>query len=86
MKQWTAKGQAWLETRPPVVRDVAERFPPWHLYRLTTTGQNARIVAYAENGTVRCDCWHDWAPEFTLVNVFGIDPNTLEVQTEQIEL
>jgi hypothetical protein len=33
---------AWLEVRPPIVRAVAERFPPWSLWRLDLTGEDGK--------------------------------------------
>lgn len=40
--------RAWLAERPEHVRAVAERFDPWTLYRLTTTGQRCSIIGFHE--------------------------------------
>lgn len=69
--------QAWVEGRPPVVRAIAEKLPPWRPYRLTTTGQICRVQAFAEDGTVRIVAEHPTLGEFTRRSVFGIDPATL---------
>lgn len=75
----------WVESRPPVIRDVARRFKPNHLYRLETTGQRVELVAFAENGTVRIDVPGEYNPRRTVVdmNVFGVDPNKLEELGEE---
>jgi hypothetical protein len=42
---------AWAEflaERPAHVRAVAERFDPWTLYRLTTTGQRCSVIGFHE--------------------------------------
>ena len=73
--QW----QAWLAERPARVREVAERWPPWHTYTLTTTGQLCMILQYDEHPdqsvTVSIVAWRDWLP-FPR-NVFGINPEHL---------
>ena len=43
-----AAWKAWLAERPPHVRAVAERFNPWTLYKLTTTGQRCSIIGFHE--------------------------------------
>ena len=73
----------WLADRPEIVRETAAKVPPWNLYRLSdpvesNLGQYVRIVAYAEDGTVRVSvsCEHQ-----TLAfcrEVFGIDPDNLK--------
>lgn len=40
--------RAWVAERPPLVRAVAERFDPWTLYRLTTTGHRVFMVGFSE--------------------------------------
>jgi hypothetical protein len=68
----------WVEQRPDGVRQLAERFNPWTLYLLKTTGQRVTIAAFDENGTVRVNV----SGEFNLVShersVFGINPDDLE--------
>ncbi|MDE2470084.1 MAG: hypothetical protein KGL35_15405, partial [Bradyrhizobium sp.] len=69
--------QEWLATRPPVIRELAPKFPPYKLFRLTTTGQRCFVIGYSEDRTLQVQI--DGA--FNLVSfarqVFGIDPDTL---------
>lgn len=75
----------WLATRPEAVRAVAASHPPWHLYRVLSTGQHATIQAYDEHDdgsvTLKIQAWYPWFP---LVGhgVFGMSPDDLEVQEE----
>lgn len=82
----------WLAERPPAVRAVAERFNPWQVYRLRTTGQACRFVGCdvgarncgeimvdADRVTVRVNAQHPvLGPVLTGRQVFGIDPDDLE--------
>lgn len=43
-----AAWKAWLAERPEAVRKVAERFDPWSLYRLKTTGQRVVVYSFSE--------------------------------------
>lgn len=82
VKEPTAEEQAnwdtWVASRPPHVRAIAERFDPWSLYRLKSTGHRVYLKAINENGTVRVDV----SGEYNIVafsrSVFGIDPDDLE--------
>jgi len=68
----------WATGRPKVVQDLAERFKPWKLYRLKTTGHRVFLLSFFENGTVTAAV----TGRFNLVamerQVFGIDPADLE--------
>lgn len=68
----------WLKSRPPVVKEIGERFPPNKLYRMKTTGQRVTMYSINENGTVTVDI----SGQFNLIDferrVFGVDPNNLE--------
>lgn len=68
----------WVAERPKVVRDIAERFDIWTLYRLKSTGQRVQIVAVSEDGTLRVNV--DPAHNLTLMGttVFGVPPEDLE--------
>lgn len=72
---------AWLAERPPAVRTVAERFPPWALFLLTTTGQHARLLSVSEmqdgRVTAKAVCWQPEEPALTARIVFGLDPDDL---------
>jgi len=80
-----AEWNAWIAERPECVRRIAERFEPWVLYRLTTTGQRCSVLAFAENGTVRIQAEHPALGEISAVEVFGIEPETLVPWTEADE-
>jgi hypothetical protein len=75
--------ESWLSDRPEKVREVARKYPPWNVYVNKPTGQKCMIVAYAEDGTVRANCWRDELgeafAELTAVQVFGMDPNDFEL-------
>ena len=44
LREW----DRWVADRPEHVRSVAERFNPWTLYRLTTTGQRCSVIGFHE--------------------------------------
>jgi hypothetical protein len=59
----------WVAERPPVVREVAERFPPWTLYRLhdpegNPTKQRVYVLSFQEEHCGCGDCCH--RPHVTL--------------------
>lgn len=68
----------WVASRPDVVRVIAERFDPWTLYRMKSTGSRVTLASFNEDGTVRVDVSADF--NFTLFerSVFGVDPDDLE--------
>lgn len=68
----------WLADRPPVVLAMAEKLPPWRWYRLATTGQVCRVVAYDEGRAVRIYAEHPGLGAITGVVVFGVNPDDLE--------
>jgi hypothetical protein len=72
--------KAWVAERPPEIRAVAERFDPWSLYRLKSTGQRCTLYSFSEGQPVTMTV--DFTGEHNLMvfdrRVFGIDPNDLE--------
>lgn len=75
----------WVAARPDAVREVASKFPPWHIYRLVTTGQLATVDQYDEANddgsvTVSVTVWQEWLP--IPHGVFGVNPNDLEIEEE----
>jgi hypothetical protein len=63
------------------VREVAARFPPWDLFRMTDTGQIVSVMSWFEDGTIMVyiDPEHNSKLDFrTGFAVFGVDPNVLE--------
>ena len=73
-----AEWKTWVRSRPPSVRAIAERFDPWTLYRMKSTGQRVTVVAINENGTVRVDVSGQFNAVLFERTVFGIDPADLE--------
>lgn len=75
-----AEWKTWVADRPPDVRDVAERFDPWSLYRMKSTGQRVTIRSFREGPPVTLTV--NILSDFNLVlferQVFGIEPNDLE--------
>lgn len=67
----------WVKSRPPAVRAIAERFEPWRLYRLTSSGHRVTIYSINEDGTLTVFV----SGEFNAVaferRVFGINPDDL---------
>lgn len=75
--------QEWVASRPAGVRAVAERFDPWSLYRMKSTGQRVTIVSFGEpldGCPVTLTVWVSGKFNFTIpdLQVFGIDPDDLE--------
>lgn len=68
----------WVASRPAIVREIAERFDPWSLYLLRTTGQRVTIAAISEDGTVRVNVLAEFNATLFERSVFGIDPDDLE--------
>ena len=76
----------WVSERPDIVRKVAEKFLPWKLYLLTTTGQKVTVCVFDEEDddtvTVRVNVLAEFnQPLSHERTVFGIDPNDL-VETD----
>lgn len=45
----------WIAERPKSLHAVAQRFDPWTLYRMKSTGQRVFLMALSEPGPVKCD-------------------------------
>ena len=78
-----AAWKKWVAERPESIRKVCERFDPWTLYRLKTTGQRVYILSFSEPGLDgKVTCRVGVSGEFNLLtferDVFGIDPDDLE--------
>ena len=72
----------WVAGRPDNVREVAERFNPWTLYRMKSTGQRVSICSFGEGEKGDVTLTVDIVGQFNLLlhdlQVFGIDPDDLE--------
>lgn len=76
--QWQERAWAeWVASRPSRVRAIAERFDPWTLYQMQSTGQRVTVCSISEDGTVTVAV----TGQFNLVmfdrQVFGVNPNDL---------
>lgn len=67
----------WRKSKPPVVRAMIDKLPPWKLYKLADTNNRVTLYSYSEDGTVTVAV----TGEYNLVSfermVFGIDPDDL---------
>lgn len=76
-----AEWAEWVAERPPAVRVVAEKFFPWKLYRLTSTGHRVTLVSFGEtkDGTIalRINVSGDYNALAFERQVFGIAPEEL---------
>ncbi len=70
----------WVNSRPPEIKEVAERFDPWSLYRMKDTGHKVTILGFSEGETVTISVTVSGKYNKVLFerNVFGVDPNDLE--------
>jgi hypothetical protein len=74
--------QKWLAERPPIIRELAEKFPPWKRYIIRDddsedADKTSRFagypVSYDENGTVTVTVESPFFPRM----VFGLKPEDL---------
>jgi hypothetical protein len=78
--------EGWKEfvgSRPPAVRAIAERFEPWRLYRMKSTGHRVTVHSFSEpDGVGRVTLTVNVLGTFNLVEferqVFGVEPEDLE--------
>jgi hypothetical protein len=74
--------ELWVAERPDAVRVVAERFSPWQLYRLKTSGHRVTLVAFDEEttGDITLRVFISGDHNFLAFerSVFGIKPDDLE--------
>lgn len=68
----------WVESRPPQIRELAERFDPWTLYRLKTTDQRVTVLSFSEEGTLTVSVSGKFNDTLFERDVFGIDPGDME--------
>lgn len=70
----------WVETRPPLIKELCARFVPNRLYLLKTTNQRVVIGSYSEDNTLTVYVAKEFNPGrlFTGQGVFGIKPDDLE--------
>lgn len=73
---------AWVASRPPAVRAVAERFQPWELYRVKSSGHRVYVASFDEQDDGKVTLKVAVTGQFNAVAferlVFGIEPDDLE--------
>ncbi len=73
--------RAWVASRPPAVRAVAERFDPWSLYRMKPSGHRVTIASFGEGDhgvTLTVTVSADYNLVMFERQVFGVHPDDLE--------
>ena len=77
-----AAWREWVAERPPTVRAVAERFDPWTLYRMKSTGQRVTFYSIGEHENGEVTLTVNITGEFNAImfdrQVFGVNPDDLE--------
>lgn len=77
-----AAWKEWVAARPDNVRVVAERFDPWSLYRMKSTGHRVTLASFGEGADGAVTLRVRVTGHFNVVvfdrEVFGVDPNDLE--------
>lgn len=68
---------AWVASRPASVRKIAERFEPWCLYRMITTGDRCTLVSISEDETVTVAITGEYNTVMFDRDVFGVSPDDL---------
>jgi hypothetical protein len=77
-KQQERGWRKWVKSRPPVVRAMAERFEPWSLYRMKSTGQRVTMCSFSEDGTLTVAVTGQFNHVMFDRQVFGVSPDDLE--------
>lgn len=77
-----AEWRGWVSGRPENVRAVAEKFDPWSLYRIKSTGQRVTLVSFGEQEDGDVTLTVNVTGQFNLIafdrEVFGVEPDDLE--------
>ena len=74
----------WMDGKPKIIKDMADKLKPWLRYRIKSTRQHCDIYSYSEDGTVTVTVnGHDSKilnemNKAIQVNVFGINPIDIE--------
>lgn len=70
--------EKWVSKLPEKVRAVAERFNPWTLYRLKTTGDRVTVHSFRDDATMTVILSGRWNKVLFERQVFGIPADELE--------
>lgn len=70
--------RAWYMTRPEIIQQMAQKYPPNLLYRLRTTKQYVTLESFSEDGTVTVAVGAEFNRLIEERRVFGIPAEDLE--------
>lgn len=70
--------EEWKNSRPKIVKEMIEKYPPNLLYLYKPTNHRVTIYSYSEDGTATINCTGEYNKIMFGRQVFGIDPNNLE--------
>ena len=85
---------SFYKTRPKVIRELMDRVPSTHEYRINDTGHTCTIHSYNENGTVSViravepnDAIRGISENIEWIKVFGLEPEDLTlIEDKPIEV
>jgi hypothetical protein len=67
----------WVASRPSVIREMCEKFPPNRLYQLKSTNQRVTLHSYSTDGTMTVNVTGEYNAVIFERQVFGIRPDDL---------
>lgn len=74
----------WLQDRPQIIKDLADKISPFKTYVVKETGQLGTVYSFSENGTLTLnitghkDKFRDAMEKLIPLRVFGFRPEDLE--------
>lgn len=85
IKEW----KDWIESKPPIVQDIAHNLDPWTLYLMQDTQQLVTFTEINENGTICIIAWGRADGQVGFMyprGVFGVNPKELISAPEETQL
>lgn len=80
--EWTPESRAdwdaWVKSRPEVIQNLAQQYPPNKLYRIKETGQRVTLISYGEDRTARVNVTGKYNTVMFDREVFGVPFDDLE--------
>lgn len=73
----TAEWGRWLAERPQVIRDMAVKYPPDRLYRMSSSGHRCYLLSYNEDDTVTVAVTGQYNFVVFDRRVYGVDASEL---------
>ena len=70
--------EEWVASRPQIIKDLCDLYPPYNLYRLKSSGHRVTLYSYSEDGTVTVNVSGEYNAVMFDWQVFGIKPEDLE--------